>query len=67
MLRSSQDIRALVALVGGSLAGRADIHVATIEAWKCWASEEADKLDPVLSGQVLFYLRPAIREGVEAS
>ena len=58
LLCLSRDIRALVELVGGSLAGRTDVDASTIKAWKRWAREEADKLDPFFSGQVLSHLRP---------
>ena len=37
LLRLSQEIRVLVALVCGALAERADIDAATIEAWNHWA------------------------------
>ena len=60
---SPQLDRDLIELVGGSLAGRTDVEAATVEAWKRWASEEADKLDPILSGQVLTHLRPPRLEG----
>lgn len=67
MLRLSRDIRALIEMVGGSLAGRTDVDAATIDAWKRWASEEADKLDPILSGQVLSHLRPPRLDTEETS
>ena len=65
LLRLSRDIRALIELVGGSLAGRADVDAATIDAWKRCALEEADKLDPIISGQVLTHLRAPSLESVE--
>lgn len=62
LLRLSRDIRALVVQVRGAMAGRSDLDEATVEAWERWALEEADKLDPVLSGQILTHLRPPTLE-----
>lgn len=62
LLRLSQDIRALVIQVRGAMHGRSDVVWAELEAWEGWALAEADKLDPVLSGQVLSHLHPPVLE-----
>jgi hypothetical protein len=58
LLRLSQDIRSLVVQVREAMAGHVDVDDATLLAWQRWALDEADKLDPILSGQVLLHLRP---------
>ena len=61
LLRQAEDIRALVARVREAIIeGSPEADVATIEAWEKWALEEADKIDPIQSGQFLAHLRPAI-------
>lgn len=58
LLRQAEDIRALVARVRqGMIDGSADVDPGTIEAWEKWALDEADKLDPVRSGQIMAHLR----------
>jgi hypothetical protein len=32
---------------------------ATLKSWEQWASAEADRLDPILSGQVMTHLAPS--------
>lgn len=59
LLRQAEDLRALIirvreAAVTGSVA--ADRH--NLEAWESWASAEADRLDPILSGQIRTHLVP---------
>lgn len=58
LLRQAQDIRELVERVRvAMLGGQANIEKGTIEAWEQWAMAEADRLDPVLSGQFLTHLK----------
>lgn len=58
MLRQADGIRALVARVRQAIVeGGADISPPTLEAWEKWALAEADKIDPVRSGQVEYHLR----------
>lgn len=58
LLRAARDLRALVAEVREAMRDRADLDTETLEAWVSWASQEADTLDPILSGQVLKHLWP---------
>jgi hypothetical protein len=58
-LRQAEDLRALIARVRGAvLAGSANIDQARLEEWERWASAEADRLDPILSGQIMTHLAP---------
>jgi hypothetical protein len=58
LLRQAEDIRALVARVRQAIVdGTADVDPATIAAWEQWALSEADKIDPVRSGQITTHLR----------
>ncbi len=58
LLRAARDLRTLVGEVREAMVDRADVDAATLEAWASWALQEADALDPILSGQVLKHLRP---------
>ena len=59
LLRQAADIRSLVAEVGRAMtAGDKSIDPLAVSAWQQWALQEADKLDPVLSGQFLSHLHP---------
>lgn len=58
LLRAARDLRALVAEVREAMRDRADLNAETLEAWGSWALQEADALDPILSGQVLKHLWP---------
>lgn len=62
LLRLSRDIRALIVEVRGAITSRDDADAAALEAWERWALEEADNLDPVLSGQFLSHFRPPALE-----
>jgi hypothetical protein len=56
-LRQAEDLRALIVRVRGAvLAGSTDIDRSRLEEWERWASAEADRLDPVLSGQIMTHL-----------
>lgn len=65
LLRLSRDIRTLVVEVRGAIAGQSGVDVEELEAWESWALKEADKLDPVLSGQFLSHLRPPTLDSTE--
>ena len=57
LLRQAQDIRALVEQVRQAIdAGAVDVEVPTLEAWQRWALAEADRIDPVRSGQIMSHL-----------
>jgi hypothetical protein len=56
LLRQSEAIRALVVQVKAAAGDTADAEL--IVQWERWASAEADKLDPVKSGQINTHLRP---------
>jgi hypothetical protein len=58
LLRRAQDIRSLVADVRNALADRKDLNDTELSAWEAWALGEADRIDPVLSGQFMSHLKP---------
>jgi hypothetical protein len=60
LLRRSQDLRALVAEVRKALEQRNDVDSDRLAAWEVWALGEADKLDPILSGQIMSHLDPPL-------
>jgi hypothetical protein len=58
LLRQAEDIRALVTRVRKAMVGRSvDVDEVTLQAWGQWALTEADKIDPVRSGQIMTHLR----------
>lgn len=58
LLRQAQDIRALVELVRDAmLAGPLEIDTDALAGWERWALAEADRIDPVRSGQIMTHLR----------
>ena len=62
-IRQAGDLRVLVARVGEAVAGGAlTLESGALEAWLAWASAEADRLDPVLSGQVMSHVLPPSEE-----
>ncbi|TPL38881.1 hypothetical protein [Mesorhizobium sp. B2-4-6] len=57
LLRQAHDIRALVENVRRAIdEGSVDIDASSVEAWQQWALAEADRIDPVRSGQILTHL-----------
>ena len=62
LLRQAEVIRALVARVkAAAMAGSAGVDASTVEAWERWALGEADRIDPVRSGQIESHLiEPAL-------
>jgi hypothetical protein len=53
LLRTAQDLRSLIASVSAAIeSGRSDLDPVALAEWKQWAAAEADRIDPVLSGQV---------------
>ena len=57
LLRQAEDIRALVQSVRHAIEeGSHAISASTLEAWQKWALEEADRIDPVRSGQIFTHL-----------
>jgi hypothetical protein len=64
LLRQAEDLRALIARVRGAVvAGSASIDQDRLDEWECWASAEADRLDPILSGQIRTHLAPPEDDG----
>lgn len=60
LLRQAEDLRELIARVGGAAAGGSvGVDQARLEEWERWASAEADRLDPILSDQIMTHLKPA--------
>lgn len=58
LLRQAEDLRALIAHVLEAVdAGAVAVDASTLKSWHGWASEEADRLDPVLSGQIMTHLK----------
>lgn len=54
LLRQAGDIRALVARARlAIIEGRTEIDMSALDAWERWALAEADRIDPVLSGQFM--------------
>lgn len=59
LLRQAEELRALIARVRSAVtAGSTEIDQARLAEWEQWASAEADRLDPVLSGQIMTHLAP---------
>ena len=57
LLRQAQDIRALVQRVRQAIVqGAAEIDASVLAAWEQWALAEADRIDPVSSGQFKTHL-----------
>lgn len=66
LLRQAADIRSLVVEVRRALtAGGTDVDPSAVDAWEQWALQEADNLDPVLSGQFLSHLHPPLHDSDE--
>lgn len=58
LLRQASDLRTLIAQVrAAAVAGSIDVGNGELTEWEKWASGEADRLDPVLSGQIMKHLR----------
>ena len=59
LLIEAENLRSLIARVGAAVAdGRLDLSADQLAEWRQWADREADKLDPLLSGQVRTHLLP---------
>jgi len=58
LLRQAQDIRSLVAEVREAIAQSPHISAAELTEWEHWALGEADRIDPVRSGQFMSHIRP---------
>ena len=57
LLRQANDLQALIAQVREVVAaGTTAIEAATLADWERWALAEADRTDPILSGQVLTHI-----------
>ncbi|WP_188820765.1 hypothetical protein [Novosphingobium indicum] len=57
LMRQAAELRALIPQVREALSSHADVDSQSLGEWEAWARAEADKLDPVLSGQILQHLR----------
>lgn len=63
LLRQAEDIRALVVRIRQAMInGGEEIDPSVLASWERWALGEADKLDPVTSGQFKSHLRPRTSE-----
>lgn len=59
LLSQAEDLRGLIARVRGAVVdGTVGVDQARLEEWERWASAEADRLDPILSGQIMTHLAP---------
>lgn len=57
LLRQAEELRALVVQVRAAiLGGQVAADSSALDRWERWALAQADRLDPVLSGQVLSHL-----------
>lgn len=63
LLRLAADVRTLIGEVRAAVETRQDVDAATLESWEAWARAEADRIDPILSGQFLDHLRRPTVEG----
>ncbi|MCW2410381.1 MULTISPECIES: hypothetical protein [unclassified Sphingobium] len=58
LLTQAEEIRNLVARVkAAAVAGNADIDREELVAWENWALDYANRVDPVLSGQIISHVR----------
>lgn len=59
LLRQAEDLRALISrLCDAVVAGSVGADPTRLEQWERWALAEADRLDPIRSGQILTHLAP---------
>jgi hypothetical protein len=59
LLRQAKEIRELVALVNDAVKnGSQQVDASILAAWESWALNEADRLDPILSGQFRDHVLP---------
>lgn len=57
LLRQAEDLRALIARVRDRVvADSVGVDQERLEEWERWAAAEADRLDPILSGQIMCHL-----------
>lgn len=57
LLRQAEDIRRLIVRVRSAVKeGPVEIDETELDRWEKWASDEADRLDPVKSGQIMTHL-----------
>jgi hypothetical protein len=60
LLRTANDLRTLIATVRAAISnGRRELDPSALSEWEAWAAAEADRIDPVVSGQVDEHLVPA--------
>lgn len=59
LLAEAEYLRSLISNVASAIeAGQLDLTLEQFAEWRQWADQEADKLDPVISGQVRTHLLP---------
>jgi hypothetical protein len=64
LLRQAEDLRALIARVrDAAVTGSVGVSQRRLAEWERWASAEADRLDPILSGQIMTHLAPPEDDG----
>lgn len=60
LLRQARDLRTLIARVrDAATVGSVAVDPERLAEWERWANAEADRLDPVLSGQIMTHLAPS--------
>jgi hypothetical protein len=58
LLAQAEEIRSLVAKVkAAAIAGSTDVGTEELATWEDWALDYANRIDPVLSGQILSHVR----------
>ncbi len=61
LVAEAANLRRLIAEVTSAVsAGGVDLPTDDLAAWQAWANEEADRIDPVKSGQVWKHLKPPV-------
>lgn len=64
LLRQAEDLRVLIAGVRDAvIAGSVEVSPERLGEWEQWAVAEADRLDPILSGQIMMHLAPLPGDG----
>jgi uncharacterized protein YbjQ (UPF0145 family) len=62
LLAEAENLRSLITRVSTAvMEGQLEMSADQVAEWREWADQEADKLDPVISGQVRMHLLPSNR------
>ncbi|WP_235515017.1 hypothetical protein [Sphingomonas sp. Leaf25] len=61
LIAEADDLRRLIAAVAVAVqAGSVDLPAEAFGVWRAWAEAEADRIDPVKSGQIWKHLKPPV-------